>query len=153
MTIPLQSVARSLKTHRNTLTRTVQESSKDPRSPLKEGHHYRLTRKGRVKVLDIEGFISAYRLYVAHRENLVGTSLTEFCRMQRLNARTVKALIEQRREELQAQQIVTRHHRGWRILNPNAFLETIFNDLLHSVDSGSDNDPKHSDPDRVHLTN
>jgi hypothetical protein len=153
MTIPLQSVAKSLKTHRNTLVRTVWESNKDPRSPLKEGHHYRLTNKGRVKILDIEGFISAYRLYLAHRENLIGTSLTEFCRMQRLNAQTVKALIEQKQDELQAKQIVIRHYRGWRILNPNIFCEAIFNDLLQPVDSGSDNDPQHSDLDRDHLTN
>ncbi len=147
--IPVDQVAKWLKTHRKTLTRTVRESHKDPRSPLKNNVHYRLTKEGRVKILDAEGFASAYRLYLAYRDLPVGISLTNFCKLQKLNAQTVKALIEQKQAELESSQIVTRHYRGWRILKPSVFLENILNDCLRPVDFSTDNDPQSPNPNRT----
>ncbi len=136
--ISVKDLSRVLRTHRTTLLRVVKNAQQDPRSPLREGKHYRFV-DGRLKVTDGSLFVRAYRLHLAHRDSQNGVSLTQFCREQKLNAAKIKDFIESHQETLRSEDLISRSGKGWRIIKPSFFMEKIL-DQLQPVNLPANND-------------
>lgn len=129
----LQAIANRLRVDRPTLNRMVKEAQQENSPLLVEGVHYQLVKKkvrSKVMVLNQSAFMQAYRLYTACRTSQNGVTVTEFCRIKRINAATTKKFIDENQSQLVSRDVVARSSRGWRILRPDVLLEVMPLDSL-----------------------
>ena len=123
-----QAIANRLRVHRLTFTKTIRDAHRDNSDILREGEHYKFTGNNQVQVLDPIAIVPAFRLYVACKDGK-GVTVTQFSKIQWLNARRVRQFIEDNQESLLSENIVVRSCKGWRILAPTVFTE-MFDDSL-----------------------